>query len=101
MYYYVVAHNKFEYFNSLFSLLLIFFGYNSVTCDKISNPCTNGGTCDEDHNICICKPGISGSLCEIIDDCDNNSTYCGDETDSDAKCIFDQTENKAVCKCNN
>lgn len=48
----------------------------------------------------MCNEGTIGHLCEIIEGCEDNSTFCGDENVSGAKCSFDLQEKKAVCECN-
>lgn len=71
------------------------------SCNNVNNTCKNGGTCDENEekNNCICKEGTTGDLCEIVEGCKNNSTFCGDVNFSRAKCVFDQGKEEAVCEC--
>ncbi|XP_071481953.1 uncharacterized protein [Diadema antillarum] len=45
-----------------------------------SNPCLNGGTCQDDVNMysCLCLPGYNGSNCQTdIDECDSNPCLNG------------------------
>jgi hypothetical protein len=55
-----------------------FEGVNIVNCFEdvcMSNPCQNGGTCTNLGLMvtdfeCLCPPGISGRMCEIVNPCE-------------------------------
>ncbi|CAG2193478.1 HSPA1s [Mytilus edulis] len=60
-----------------------------------TNPCNNGGSCNEDDSsagyYCNCMKGWSGDNCDV-QDVSGNSYSCGFETAS-ATCIFKDTTN--------
>ncbi|XP_054719350.1 protein crumbs-like [Uloborus diversus] len=68
-------------------------------CEETEQPCQNGGTCneDEDSPFCECKPGTSGDLCSVVDECEEDSEFCG--SGDDVTCKYDSTEEKAYCHC--
>ncbi|CAG2239910.1 HSPA1s [Mytilus edulis] len=61
-----------------------------------TNPCNNGGSCNEDDSsagyYCNCMTGWSGDNCDVQQDVSGNSYSCGFETAS-ATCIFKDTTN--------
>ncbi|XP_076109613.1 MAM and LDL-receptor class A domain-containing protein 1-like isoform X2 [Mytilus galloprovincialis] len=62
---------------------------------RATNPCNNGGSCNEDGSAagyyCSCMTGWSGDNCDV-QDVSGNSYSCGFETDG-APCIFKDTTN--------
>ncbi|XP_033636799.1 tyrosine-protein kinase receptor Tie-1-like [Asterias rubens] len=38
----------------------------STSCSGICPVCLNGGVCDDVGGLCICPPGFSGDICEIV-----------------------------------
>lgn len=58
----------------MFVLFCLFVGwlYLGVNCEEnldecLSNPCQNGGTCDDRDNgyVCYCSLGYAGTHCEM------------------------------------
>ncbi|XP_071799499.1 uncharacterized protein [Asterias amurensis] len=37
-----------------------------ASCNEICPVCLNGGVCDDVGGLCICPPGFSGDICEIV-----------------------------------
>uniref|UniRef100_A0A8C9TVS4 Delta-like protein n=1 Tax=Scleropages formosus TaxID=113540 RepID=A0A8C9TVS4_SCLFO len=74
-------------------------GYSGEHCEKdvsecASNPCLNGGRCQDEPNgfHCLCPPGFSGNLCQLsVDYCEPKPCQNG------AQCFNLATE--YFCKC--
>lgn len=78
-----ISHTIYLYFSSrvLFALFFLSHAMSSssssldragVNCEEnldecLSNPCQNGGTCDDRENgyVCTCTPGYAGLHCDV------------------------------------
>ncbi|GBM82321.1 hypothetical protein AVEN_128751-1 [Araneus ventricosus] len=67
------------------------------TCTEMcmqDTDCQNGGICNTETGLCMCKPHTSGEKCENIEGCD--SLNCLEKS---AKCIYDIDKSETTCKC--
>lgn len=78
-------HNKYISYFSTFTLIKIKFHFIilGVNCEEnldecLSNPCQNGGTCDDRENgyVCYCVAGYAGVHCEVDVAVCNTGNHC-------------------------